>query len=661
MGFKAELFNAHLFFYFSAMQKQIVFSLLMVLLFCSNGFAKEQEIEDVMRMNPDTNKLNAWIDLSNQYLKTNYELAKNCADSAIVLATNLKLYNKRATAYDLKGKASMFKSDYKEAEEAFVHAIEYYRSTEQDLKEAKVLNSLATAKRDQGHFDESMVALFESLEIQERHKDTSGVAGVFLNIAIVYAIQTDYVKAEEYFLKSLELYEQLNATERINSVMLNLGGMQLESGDYDKAIKTVLAALEKIKISGPPTELARSYYILGNAYLTSDELVLAEENYLIAMNIFDSLGSVMRSTGCLLRLSSVLEKRGDYNKAIAYALTCLERNKEYGILNMTQRSLFQLTHLYEIKGDYKNALIYRKEMDVVKDSLNNLENNKQIAELEEKYQSEVKERELIETRADLEVQELRVKRQQVQQRILIGVVFGGLIVLLLLAYQFSTKKKNNQVLKEKNKIIEEQLSEKEVLLKEIHHRVKNNLQFISSMFNLQARHLKNQEALEVLMEGKNRIHSMALVHQKLYQENNLKGVNMRDYLTNLTESLQHSYKSSLDHVKVTTEIDEVILDIDSAMPIGLIVNEIVTNSFKYAFKNRESGAVTVSLKEVGNHIELVVKDNGIGLKEDVDPKSSEKFGFKLIASLAEKLGATPQISGNEGVSVKLTITNYKKA
>ena len=137
--------------------------------------------------------------------------------------------------------------------------------------------------------------------------------------------------------------------------------------------------------------------------------------------------------------------------------------------------------------------------------------------------------------------------------------------------------------------------EREVLLKEIHHRVKNNLQIISSLLNLQARFIKDKSAVDAVQEGRNRVKSMALIHQKLYQQDNIQGINMPEYIENLSRALLTSYKIKGDRITVDRKVDAIYLDIDTAIPLGLIINELLTNSLKYAFPENEKGELKISL------------------------------------------------------------------
>lgn len=184
------------------------------------------------------------------------------------------------------------------------------------------------------------------------------------------------------------------------------------------------------------------------------------------------------------------------------------------------------------------------------------------------------------------------------------------------------------------------LREKEVMLKEIHHRVKNNLQIICSLLNLQADSIGDAKLRAALGESRGRVKSMALIHEQLYQAADLGHINLGDYLESLTASLARSASQNDGRVRLQLLADEVELDIDSAVPCGLIVNELVTNAFKYAFPAGRSGTICVELRAQNERITLQVRDDGIGMDADFDIENSDSIGLQLVDSLTEQLEGT---------------------
>jgi PAS domain S-box-containing protein len=197
------------------------------------------------------------------------------------------------------------------------------------------------------------------------------------------------------------------------------------------------------------------------------------------------------------------------------------------------------------------------------------------------------------------------------------------------------------------------LKEKEVLLQEIHHRVKNNMQIISSLLSLQANHTGSEEATEVLKESRGRVKSMAMIHEKLYHSHNLSHLNMEEYLNNLVIDILRSYSSVSSNITADIDVEEIYLNIDTALPMGLIVNELVSNSIKHAFPEGK-GQIYVKLESKEDMYILTVKDNGVGIPDDIDPFESSSLGLKLVTSLSLQLEGDLEVIKDSETSFILT-------
>jgi len=196
------------------------------------------------------------------------------------------------------------------------------------------------------------------------------------------------------------------------------------------------------------------------------------------------------------------------------------------------------------------------------------------------------------------------------------------------------------------------LREKEVLLKEIHHRVKNNLQVISSLLNLQARYLTDPAAREIFNESQNRVQSIALVHEKLYQSPDLSHVNFSEYTAALLDNLFDNYNAPGRGISKAIDVGGVRLTIDVAIPCGLIVNELVTNALKHAFPDGREGKVRVVLTEEGENLSLAVEDDGVGMPETVDPRNTGSLGLDLVFTFAEQLDARVEVERQGGTTFR---------
>lgn len=299
---------------------------------------------------------------------------------------------------------------------------------------------------------------------------------------------------------------------------------------------------------------------------------------------------------------------------------------------------------YDKTQDYQNASLYRKIYINIRDSISVNE-----SEIKKQQLATVMSEELADTRIMMEKQRLDLeesKNQMIEQDERINLVFISLIFTLLgfagLVYAYLKSIKNQRLIAEQKYIIENSLVEKDSLLKEIHHRVKNNLQMVSSLLSLQTKNTRSKAAIEALEEGKSRVKAMALIHQKLYQNDDLSVIEMQGYIESLINSVQSVYKKGGHNINVTIDAEGVELDIDRAIPFGLILNELVSNSFKYAFPNgEENGKIFIHLrKNIREEGHFEYSDNGIGLPEDTDDRANSSMGIRLMNRLANQLQTT---------------------
>jgi len=198
------------------------------------------------------------------------------------------------------------------------------------------------------------------------------------------------------------------------------------------------------------------------------------------------------------------------------------------------------------------------------------------------------------------------------------------------------------------------LKEKNILLQEIHHRVKNNMQIISSLLNLQIKYVDEEEAVNVLIESQNRVQSMAMIHEKLYESENLTNINFIEYIQSLVSNLFHSYNVKNSRIKTILEIDKVNLNMETAIPCGLIISETVSNCLKYAFPNDMSGEIFISLKSIDIGYELIIRDNGIGLPEKLEFSKLESLGLLLVNNLTEQIDGELKINKQNPTEFKIT-------
>ena len=207
--------------------------------------------------------------------------------------------------------------------------------------------------------------------------------------------------------------------------------------------------------------------------------------------------------------------------------------------------------------------------------------------------------------------------------------------------------------------IKSSLNEKNILLQEVHHRVKNNMQIISSLLNLQTQYVEDEEAIDVLKESQNRVRSMAIIHEKLYQSEDLTNINFVGYIQSLVSNLFYSYNITNNRIQSILKVENLSLNIETAVPCGLIISELVSNSLKYAFPNEMKGEIFVSLKDKEGDYELIVRDNGIGISENIDFNNLETLGLLLVNNLTEQIDGKMTINRKQGTEFRIRFEEIK--
>jgi two-component sensor histidine kinase len=316
---------------------------------------------------------------------------------------------------------------------------------------------------------------------------------------------------------------------------------------------------------------------------------------------------------------------------------------------------------------YRAAVDHLLTYNRLNDSSFNETKSRQIAELQVQYETEKKEKDIlvknqsiqILTKQD-ELQKSKLQQGAILRNISFAAVALLIIIVALLYSRYRLKQRTNRKLElQREKIAKQNLSlqhlvnEKDWLVKEIHHRVKNNLQTVMGLLGTQSGYLKNDVAITAINDSQRRIQTMSLIHQRLYQSNNLSAIRMKDYIHELVSSLSDSFDVG-NHIRLNLDIEPIELDLTHCIPLGLILNEAITNSFKYAFPDKQDGTISISLKNISaDTFLLTIKDDGTGLPDDFNINRSNSMGMNLMRGLSQEIGAAFTVSGGNGTQVEV--------
>jgi len=284
-----------------------------------------------------------------------------------------------------------------------------------------------------------------------------------------------------------------------------------------------------------------------------------------------------------------------------------------------------------------SASIFFKRYVKLKDSLDYSSRKKQLLSLLVQFDLNNQKETIERQRLNLEKNKTEILEREKAIYLSVSALILCFICVIGLVVAYLKSLKNKRLIENQKQIIENSLIEKDSLLKEIHHRVKNNLQVVSSLLSIQTKNTRSKSAINALEEGKSRVKAMALIHQKLYQNEDLSVIKMQEYIESLSASIQSVYKKRGFRITMHIDAQSADLDVDRAIPIGLILNELISNSFKYAFEGEKTGNIFIQLKEENGHFWFDYKDDGIGLPAGFDVESSGSMGLNLIRRLANQL------------------------
>ncbi len=464
------------------------------------------------------------------------------------------------------------------------------------------------------------------------------------SLANIYNQLEEYDSAIKYYDLAFQSTEELGSLVFGAIILSNKGDLLLKTGNYQEALQT-LARAKELKIRGNASQrsIGVTELTLGITYRKSGMLNKAQTSFNKSLAIFKKINNLSGISNTLFERGKLYNQLGNYTLAKKDCEKAKQLAYELGNLDFQKNACHCLFQTYKELGEYKKALENYELFLQAKDSLFNEKNIKKITQLQMQYEFDKQQT----------AQKLKTQKTEQQRKLYLILALSGFLITSLLGFFYLKNRK-------KNKQISKALQDKEILLKEIHHRVKNNLQVVSSLLSLQQRQTKDSNANIALQEGRNRVKAMALIHQNLYQDHNLVGVNVNEYVTKLVNSLVNTYKLNNKDVLVTIQVEPIKLDVDTIIPLGLIINELISNVLKHAFVNKEKGVITISLRVIDNLLTLTVEDNGSGLPEDFSVENTQSLGYKLVYSFSQKLEADLSMKGNkEGTKIVIKIKKFK--
>lgn len=573
-----------------------------------------------------------------------------------------------------------------------------------------VISDIGASYMTIGKYQEAIKWAFEELRASEEIKDNSSIANSYNLIAAIYEAMGERGRAMEYVEKAVQLKRSTGSYFNLSNLLGNLAAFYIEKEEtLPKAYTILHEALYLCNSQYPSKYDEGSILKLLGVYHTRIHNYDSAAYYLDKAEVLHKDLNAVDLVEVYYHQLHLYRDAGQYEKASEYADKAKELVYSQGLANAYISVLNERHQFFAAAGYYNKAYEELKLLGKLRDSIGGEESKKIIADLEKKYEVEKKNKEILLLESANKLNALRINQQlqlntllqnenllkaqkiitdsalntsltnenvlkqqqliqaeqlnkaleienQLKQKNIIAqrntlyLLAAGFLFILISAsvfyYQYNKQKQANL-------IIAQQSDKLSLLMKELHHRVKNNLQIVSSLLSLQSFRMKDDAAIAAVKEGQHRIEAMSLIHQKLYTKDDVTSVNIKEFIADIAESLAGAYGFSSDRFKLLLDVENEIMNVDTAIPLSLIINELITNSLKHAFAVTDMAYLTVKLQREGGDILLTIADNGKGINMDNWNNNNGSFGKELINTFTNQLKGKISIKVDSGTKVVL--------
>lgn len=565
-----------------------------------------------------TRRVDLMNKLANNYFSTSSDTAFTIAQNANEVATKINYHLGQANTLLTMGAFHRTRGRHKEAQDLILASIAIFEKLDNKKRLAIAHLQIAQLYKDMSGSQNTIPYIQQGIhysksayELLKATRDTLEMASSLNQQGIIYRDLAKHAAYRHYYDTAFTVYQQAlgliqasngRYTDDLSILYNNISQVYIEyKKDYSKALDYLFKAVQLNQSANRYSSLSYNYNNISNCY--------------------------------------VQLKR--YSEALLYARKMLEVSLAIKQPSRIRNAYSQLSDVFSAVKQYDSALHYYVQSDVLEDSLTNIAKQREVIDLQTKYETGKKEVEILRLQTEAEARNKRIAW------LVAGVVaLAALAGWMIWLYQ-RIKKQQQQIRAQSTRL--------EVMMKELHHRVKNNLQIVSSLLSLQTYKVHDEGAVLVLKESQQRVQAMSFIHQRLYKTESLTAVNMKEYLTDLAESLISSYGFGRDEFDLNILVGKEMMDIEQALPIGLIINELMTNSLKYAYEGVQHPSLYIALKEDASNIVCTVKDNGAGIDEKTWNQKSNSFGKQLVKALCKQLRAQQTLVVNEGTQFTITI------
>ncbi|SJZ58795.1 Two-component sensor histidine kinase, contains HisKA and HATPase domains [Chitinophaga eiseniae] len=626
--------------------------------------SSEQALQLLTQVGTAKEKAQAIIELGGTYSNNAKDLPRKIAlyqQGADIFLEN----GDELSAAQLKefiGDLLQVNGNYTDAEQVLQEALSIYKKKGYERLQG-LYSILGEAYHGSNNFVQSLRYNLLAVETAEKMNEQGPLMTTIYNrVGLNYYSVHYYDQAFDYFDKALAHARYLRDTGTVRTLLLNMSDALRHRGEYSRSLDT-LSATGKL---GPITEsdqMVQANISYLKNYMALDAWQKAAPHYEYLKKIpeddHEDKGVVQ---AVRLAIAGYLQAAGQFSKAEKYVRDYQRGMKEApGGLVRQSEGEYLAFRADSATGNLASAITHYQRFKQLSDSVTGTNQSKQLDVLRLQFETERKDKDIELLTQKSKLQEISLQKGRVFRNVIMGGIAMLLLILALLYNRYRLKKRNafrlekqREAINAQNELLKKLVDEKEWLLKEIHHRVKNNLQIIISLLNTQSRYLDNADALAAIKNSQHRMYAMSLIHQRLYHTDNLGAIDMHWYIRELTGFMQESFDTDS---KITFRINSEAIqaDVVQAVPLGLILNEAVSNAIKYAFPGDRRGVVEITFKKNGAQYYLLsIADDGIGLRDAFLPEESGSLGMSLMKGLAEQLEGSFHLNSTaNGVTIQV--------
>ncbi len=586
------------------------------------SYINEAEKLSLSEENPELKAKVVYWSGRTSYALNNYLEADRKFEEAIDLAMLAGDTLLLADSYNDLGRTYKKRSEFSKALSAFNLARQYYFVLNNESGLAQVHLNVGNVLKSIGHNDLAKAEYWKALKIFKKKGDKNNEAGCYNNLGNIYKNEKVYDSAFFYMYNTLAIREQGGSLTTRAYIYHNLANLHLALHNTDSALYYISKSFAINSSINSESDLAYDYNVFGSIYIELKNWTSAIINLEKAYELVEKDILSENRLDILRQLGYAYHEKGDHEKSADYFMEFFIQNDSFKISNQTSFIENELIR-YELFADSIKIAQLKLEQDLESAKKENTALSNQINFRNYTY------------------------------AIVILLLLISLIAILFISARrrLSQTMQHEAVLQVQNEELKRTLiskEEKEVLLKEVHHRVKNNLQIINSLIRLQSNFMNAKNFKEKLVETENRIRSMALIHEKLYKTGNLASLSVRNYIEELAINILESYENHNVNIKLKFDLEDREYGIDTLIPLGLIINEVLSNAIKHAFYERSEGNIWISIHSNGPISHMKIKDDGIGADLTFDELKEDSLGLELIDSLTDQLDGKLDLNTETG-------------